>query len=118
LLWDNSFEINDAKTFYHEQLVKIQPEPDRINLLYLFNNVIRSKIIQNGEVLEGKTTEPIKTKSPEDIVGGQTSDRSKLEYWYPGCFYAYGAQRIIHIKGPNSAGLTRVFYINKIVTHK
>jgi hypothetical protein len=52
LMWDNSFEINDVKTFSLEKFVKIYPEEDRIILLYLFENIIRSKIISGSDVLE------------------------------------------------------------------
>jgi len=68
LLWDNSFEINDVKTFTLEQFVKLQVQDDRIALLYLYENELRTKIIQNNEVLEGKTIESIKTSSDKDVI--------------------------------------------------
>src|SRR5690606_10455418 len=52
LLWDNSFEINDVKTFTLEQFVRLEVQGDRIVLLYLFDNQIRTKIIQNNTVIE------------------------------------------------------------------
>jgi len=109
LLWDNSFEINDVRTFTLEQFVKLEVKQDKIVLLYLYENQLRTKIIQDNEVLEGKAFEPIRTQSANEIVKKEQSDINKLEYWYNGYFYAYGVQEIT---GPS--GKRRVFYINKI----
>jgi hypothetical protein len=116
LIWDNSFEINDAKSFSLEQFVKIQPSEDHISLLYLFDNVIRSKIIKDSQVLEGKTTESIRTEFATDRVQEDAHAVSKLEYWYPGRFYAYGTQTIDNELTPGVANNRRVFFINKITS--
>ena len=110
LLWDNSFEINDVKTFTLEQFVKLEVQKDRIVLLYLFENELRMKIIQNNEVLEGKTFAPIKTSSDQDIVKKDQTDMSKLDYWYKDYFFAYGVQDISNA----ATGRRTVFFINKI----
>jgi hypothetical protein len=110
LLWDNSFEINDVKTFTLEQFVKLEVQEDRIALLYLFENELRSKIIQDDEVLEGKTFEPIKTIRENEIVKKEETELSKLDYWYQDFFYAYGIQEITN----PGTGKRRVFFINKI----
>jgi hypothetical protein len=110
LLWDNSFEINDVRTFTLEQFVKLEVQEDRIALLYLFENELRSKIIQNDEVLEGKTFEPIRTKTENEIVKKEETELSKLDYWYQDFFYAYGIQEITN----PGTGKRRVFFINKI----
>ncbi len=110
LIWDNSFEINDVKTFTLEQFVKIQPEPDKIALLYLFENQLRTKIIQNDSVLEGKNSEPLKTRSALEIAKMENNNPGKLEYWYDNYFYAWGVQEIV---SPGT-GKRRVFFINKI----
>jgi len=110
LLWDNSFEINDVKTFTLEQFVKLEVQKDRIVLLYLFENELRTKIIKGNEVLEGKTFEPIKTGVENEIVKKDQTDINKLDYWYRDFFFAYGLQEITR---PGS-GKRRVFFINKI----
>lgn len=110
LLWDNSFEINDVRTFTLEQFVKLEVQEDRIALLYLFENELRSKIIQDDEVLEGKTFEPIKTIRVDEIVKKEETELSKLDYWYQNFFYAYGIQEIAN----PGTGKRRVFFINKI----
>lgn len=109
LLWDNSFEINDVKTFTLEQFVKLEVQGDRISLLYLFDNELRTKIIKDDEVLEGKTFEGIKARE-EDQIARKESGTSRLDYWYDNYFFAYGVQEI---SNPVS-GKRRVFFINKI----
>ncbi len=110
LLWDNSFEINDVKAFTLEQFVKLEVIENKIALLYLFNNELRSKIIQDNMVLEGKTIEPIKTNDTNKIIKREEPDFNKLDYWYGNYFYAHG---IHEVTSPGS-GKRRVFFINKI----
>lgn len=110
LLWDNSFEINDVKTFTLEQFVKLEFQGDRIALLYLYDNELRTKIIQDEEVLEGKTIENIKTSFEKDVIKKEQTAMNRLDYWYRDYFYAYGVQEIAN----NDRGKRRVFFINKI----
>lgn len=108
LIWDNSFEINDVRTFTLEQFVKMDLQEDKIVLLYLFDSKIRSKIIQNNTVLEGKSLSELNrhTYSPEGQKVG------KLEYWYNGYFLASGIQ---NIGRPGIGRQTRqIFFVNKI----
>lgn len=113
LIWDNSFEINDVRTFTLEQFVKLEVHPDKIALLYLFENEIRTKIIKGDQVLEGKSTDAIKTMFETDIVKKEAADQSKLEYWYDDYLYAYGVQEILN-PAASGPGKRRVFYINKV----
>ncbi|MEO5976578.1 MAG: hypothetical protein ABIS36_17150 [Chryseolinea sp.] len=110
LMWDNSFEINDVKTFTLEQFVKLEVQGDKITLLYLFDNELRTKIIHNDQVLEGKTFEPLKTSAQNDVVRRESTNMNKLDYWYNDFFYAYGIQEISNA----ITGRRRVFFINKI----
>ena len=110
LRWDNSFEINDIKTMQLEQFVEVRPEKDRIVLMYLFENKLRTKIIHNNEVLEGKNQDVIKTNYASETVEIRTIESEQLDHWYGSYFFAYGIQRLKH-----QAGSTRrVFFINKI----
>jgi hypothetical protein len=113
LLWDNSFEINDVKTYTLEQFVKLKVLPDRLALMYVFDNHIRTKIIKGDRVLEGKSADPITTFHDLEIVRNEKRDVNKLEYWYDQYLYAYGVQ---DIASPAGSGMTkrRVFFINKV----
>lgn len=111
LIWDNSFEINDVKTFNLEQFVKMDYRNNRLALLYLFDNRIRYKLIQNNEVIEGKKINPLELSfKPEEPEIDE--DIKRLEYWYSGNFLAYGIQR------PYSRAVSRsrerYFFINKV----
>ncbi len=113
LLWDNSFEINDIKSFHLEQFVKIHPEENRIVLLYLFQNVIRSKIIDGDKVLEGKTDEELKTQSKDSLIEIENTELAKLEYWYNKNFYVWGVQNVKNLS-PQKADPRKVFFITKV----
>ncbi|MBY0433767.1 MAG: hypothetical protein K2U26_06625 [Cyclobacteriaceae bacterium] len=114
LRWDNSFEINDVKTMQLEQFVRIKPEADRILLTYLFENTIRTKIIRDGEVLEGKTQDQMKTNFNFEKVDVRNTEQEHLDYWYGDYFYASGIQ---HLK--SDVGMSRrVFFVNKLTYKK
>jgi len=113
LLWDNSFEINDIKSYTLEQFVRLEIKEDKVILLYLFENEIRTKIIQGDKVLEGKSADPIRTLHENDEVVKQKRQLGKLDYWYDEYFYAYGVQDIVNFTNLN-APKRKVFYINKI----
>ena len=113
LIWDNSFEINDVKTFTLEQFVKLEVLPDRLALMYLFENDIRTKIIQDDKVLEGKTIDPIRTFRDNEVVKNERNEKNKLEYWYNNYLYAYGVQEIVSGTRNNSFR-RRVFFINRV----
>lgn len=110
VIWDNSFEINDVKTFTLEQFVKLETQSDKIALLYVYDNELRTKIIKGNEVLEGKATEPIKTRSDSEIIDRENSNVTRLDYWYGKYFYAYGVQEITNSR----SGKRKVFFINKV----
>lgn len=114
LLWDNSFQITDIKTFSLEQMVKIDPRHNKISLLYLFNNRIRSKVITGDSVVEDKVSEPIKLTGKEDVIRKTDISISKLDHWYQHYFIAYGTQRITNSR---NEAKRRVFFINKVMSN-
>ena len=113
LLWDNTFKIENVKTMSLEQFVKIEPMDDnKMDMLYVYANSLRSKTIRETDVIEGKSTNPLYGSNPRNIEAEQT----RLDYWYDGHLYASGA---LWIKGPLMADgnsiSRRVFFISKIV---
>jgi hypothetical protein len=111
LLWDNSFEINDVRSFELQQFVKMDVQDEKIALLYLHNNRIRSKIIQDNTVLEGKAFSELKPSLDETLSRDETGF-NKLDYWYDNKFLAYGVQQT----GQRRIGrpATQVFFIYKL----
>jgi len=114
LKWDNSFEINDVRTMTLEQFVKIHPEKDRISLVYLFDNVIRTKVIKGSEVVEGKSYDQLHTGFADDLVRERDTRETKLEHWYGDTFYASGVQNIRKRRDDGMNIARRVFFVNKI----
>jgi hypothetical protein len=110
LLWDNSFEINDVKTYNLEQFVKLEMQPDKIALLYVFDNKLRSKIIQGNNVLEGKTYYPLQNVGEGEISRHDRGASSRLNYWYDKYFYAFGVQEL----SPGVNSPRRIFFVSKI----
>lgn len=117
MLWDNSFEINDVRTFKLEQFVKLDVQADRIAMMYMFDNELRSKVIKDDQVIEGKSTDQIKTLREFDVVKENISDNGRLEYWYDDFLYATGIQEIVN-HGRVGFGKRKVFYINKLTVQK
>ena len=112
--WDNAFEINDVKTFTYDQFVKLAPKGDHLGLLYLFDNNLHTKIINNSQVLEGKSTKKLSSKFDTDFVRERDTESSALEYWYDPYFIAYGIQ-YIRDHGRGREGTDRmVLFINKL----
>lgn len=113
LLWDNSFEINDVRTFELEQFVKLDVRPDHITLLYLYDHQFRSKIIADNQVVEGKSVDPIRLKFDTDEARKGSTEKSRLDYWYDHNFYACGVQTLISAAGELPLK-KRVFFINRL----
>lgn len=114
LVYDNSFEINDVLSFQLDQLVSVNVQDDKVILLYTYENVVRSKIIQGDEVLEGKAFNEIELAFEDDIVGNNDSEVGGLKKWYDDFFFAYGVQRIKNLSGVDANIMREVFFINKI----
>jgi hypothetical protein len=115
LLWDNSFEINDITSFDLRQFVEIDAQKDEIVLLYNYENVIRSKLIKDEEVIEGKSFDDINLKFEDDKIENNDSEFGGLEAWYKDRFYAYGVQKIKNLKDAGVKLNRKVFFINKIL---
>ncbi|MFT7030144.1 MAG: hypothetical protein ACI83W_000863 [Marinoscillum sp.] len=113
ILWDNSFEINDIETYSLQEFVAVNVLEDKVVLMYLEENLIRSKVVMGNEVYEGKTFNPVKLSNPTDELKSRDPEVEGLRKWYGNIMYAFGEQRIDSNSsyGRNSR---RVFYINKV----
>jgi hypothetical protein len=114
-LWDNSFEIEDVLTYTLEQYVHADVIDNKVVLLYLYNNEIRTKIISGSEVFEGKSYDEVKMKFADDNISKNNySNIGGLEKWYSHNFFAYGVQKIKNLRDSGVKLNRRVFYVNKI----
>jgi hypothetical protein len=114
ILWDNSFEINDVLSLSLHEFVKVNVQDDKIVLLYIYENVLRAKIIKDGEIIEGKSFDPIALKFQSDEVKDGYKSMEGMDNWFDGNFYAYGVQDIKNLKDKDVKLNRKVFYINKI----
>jgi hypothetical protein len=114
--WDNSFEINDVKTYQLEQFVKIKPEQDRILMMYLYEHSLRTKVIHDSQVVEGKSKDEMKEVADGDeIIDTKGIENEQLDFWYGKYFFAAGIQRF---KPKTEIGTSRrVFFVSKISYH-
>jgi hypothetical protein len=87
-------------------------QSNEIALLYLFDNKLRTKIIQDSTVLEGKSYKNLTLEKGEGLSGEETEDINKLEYWYSGNFMAYGVQNVVTAKSARRK--KKVFFVNKV----
>ncbi len=115
LVYDNSFEINDVLTFQLKQMVNVSVQDHKVILLYTYENVIRSKIIQGDEVLEGKAFNEIALAFENDIIRTNNTKMGGLKKWYGDYFFAYGVQKIKNLTPGGIEMNRKVFYVNKIV---
>ena len=115
LLWDNSFEINDVISFELEQFVQASIKDNPISLIYVFDNQIRSKVVQGNDVLEGKELVDIKLQFSEDQVVKDGTIIHGLDPWYDNVFYTYGTQKIRNQVTGGSELTREVYFINKVV---
>ena len=114
LVWDNTFEINDIKTFILEQFVRLDPEADKINLVYMFENNLYTKVISENKVLDGKKEVKVAAKNESDQIKAKTTIKSALEYWYGNNFIASGIQEVSSPRIGAEGGDRKVLFINKV----
>ena len=103
------------KSYYLTPLVETCVKNGKIILLYNYENVIRSKIIEGNQVVEGKSFDNISLKFENDEVKNEDSKFGGLEHWYNDSFYAYGVQNIKNDKHPGVKLNRKVFFVNKII---
>jgi hypothetical protein len=115
LLWDNSFEINDVISFELEQFVHASITKDKIALLYVLDDHIRSKIISENDVLENKELIPIALSFDDDVIENESTEIYGLESWYDNVFYTYGTQKIKNLYREGVKISREVFFINKVI---
>lgn len=115
LLWDNSFEINDLKSFQLEEHVQLAFLKNEIVMLYLYDQQLKIKVIKNNEIVEGKYTEDLKLMYDSDEMKSNDEELEGLEHWHGNNFYAYGVNKVKNLRDENIKLNRKVFFINKIV---
>ncbi|MEQ9468493.1 MAG: hypothetical protein RLN88_13855 [Ekhidna sp.] len=114
ILWDQTFKIEDIQSYSLEKNVVVSASGDKVVLMYLKENEIRSKVVEGNEIIEGKTFNPIKLSFEADEVKSKDPEIEGLKRWYDDTLFAYGEQSIKNENGVAGKTTRKVFYINKI----
>ncbi len=114
ILWDQTFKIEDIQTFTLDENVEVSASGDKVILMYLEENEIRSKVVQGNEIVEGRTFNPVKLSFESDELKSRDPSVEGLESWYDETLFAYGEQSIKNPTAIPGKPIRKVFYINKI----
>lgn len=114
MLWDHSFPIQNVFKDYLTETVQVIAKKDRVELHYLEENTIRSKVVIGDEVIEGESFTPVRLDSEKDQLVIKDPEVEGLERWYEDMLYAYGEQMIEHEVSQRVRTKRDVFYINKV----
>lgn len=112
LLWDNSFEISDVKTYALREKVKVSFQDENILLAYSHNGKLKSKVIRGNDIVEGKEDVTLSTDHEGDRIKKSYTDN--IDHWYNNNFLAWGYQKIKNQKDEGVKGKRSVFYFNKV----
>ncbi len=115
LIWDNSFQIEDVTSYTLDQFVHVSLSDQEMALLYMYENEIRTKVIEGNDVIEGKTFNELELSFESEIVSQSESKYGGLEKWYDGKLFAYGVRKIKDATEGSARADTEVFFINKIL---
>ena len=114
ILWDQTFKIEDIQSYSLEENVVVSASGDRVILMYLEENEIRSKVVEKNEIVEGRTFNPVKLSFETDELKSRDPNVEGLKRWYDKTLFAYGEQSIKNMNGIAGKTNRKVFYINKI----
>lgn len=114
ILWDQSFPIEDVFKEQLTETVQVIAKKDRVELHYLEENTIRSKVIIGDEVFEGNSFTPVKLKSDKDENVLKDPDVEGLQHWYGSTLYAYGEQQLEYRVSERVKTKREIFYVNKV----
>jgi hypothetical protein len=111
LLWDNTMETRNLRTFELSAKQNISFNGTRAVLSYASEGKIGSKIIQGSDLLEPIDYTPVDLLRPEDKLISDT--KSRMIPWYDNFFLCYGYEEIKNISLPEN-NKRLVFYCTKI----
>ena len=115
ILWDHTFKIEDTQSYQLDEHVMVTSgRGDQIILSYLEENEIRSKVIKNNEIVEGRSFSPVRLSFEADEIRNKNPNVEGIERWYGKTLFAYGVQSIKNEHGVGGKYNRKVFYLNKL----
>jgi len=114
VVWDNSFKTNDITSYNLEESVAVNVQGDKAVIMYLDDGELKSKVVQQDSVLEGKTYNPVRLMYPDDKEMNRDAEIGGVRNWYDNYLYSFGIQKLKNKTYMRKERRRRVFYLNKI----
>ena len=114
LKWDNSFAIDDIETQSLEQVVHLGRSGDKINMVYLHEDVARYKTIEQDEDLDQGEQELTLLYGTDEVKHNYGGIGGAI-HWYDEVFLVWGYQRVENEVVPDVEPRRNVLFINKLV---
>jgi hypothetical protein len=112
LLWDNSFEYKDTETRLPEELVKINFDNDRLQMIHYNKDKLYYKRTYKSLPVDTLLTTQVPIKAEEkNLIGDRENEQAA--WWYGSHFILFGKQDIKQNSPENPFGRKRVFYITR-----
>ena len=112
--WDHTFKIEDIEIFTLRKNVTVSVDNENVLLAYPEENEIRTKILSDNSIIEGKTYNPIKLSFENDELKSKNNSIDGIERLYGNSLIAYGMQHIRNDIAINGKLNRWVFYVNKV----
>lgn len=112
LLWDNSFEYKDTETRLPEELVKINFDNDRLQMIHYNKDKLYYKRTYKSLPVDTLLTTQVPIKAEEkNLIGDRENEQAA--WWYGNHFILFGKQEMKQNSPENPFGRKRVFYITR-----
>jgi hypothetical protein len=113
LIWDNSFPIRELKTLTLKPFIRTSTQADELTLIYLYNNKIKTKLVDGNSIIDGKSYNEREQRFDKDEAVPKGSKIGDIQYWYNDYFISYGIQNKTY-ESEFGRKKTKVFFIDKI----
>lgn len=111
-LYDNTFTMFlYDKPYSVKRFIEVGVDGKQISMVYVDDKFIRTKIFEDGDVVEEENSELMETGREGDRVRGTTSE---LEFWYDQYFVSYGYQYIKNKQDKSVKKRRYVFFLQKL----
>ncbi len=114
LLWDNSFEYKDTETRLPEELVKINFDNDRLQMIHYNKDKLYYKRTYKSLPVDTLLTTQVPIKAEEkNLIGDRENEQAA--WWYGNHLILFGKQDMKQNSLESPLGRKRVFYITRAV---
>ncbi|WP_448520059.1 hypothetical protein [Rhodoflexus sp.] len=112
LLWDNAFEYKDVELRQPDELVKINFDNDRLQMIYYHKEKFYYKATSKSIPTDTLLTTRIPVRAAEKSLISER-ENEQVAWWYGDRFIIFGRQDIRQSSPENPFGRKRIFYITR-----